>query len=202
MNLREQLLKQWKNISGNRYFRAVEDILLFLVITLAVHFGWRYWAYGLHYAPVAREIIAASQFTVHQLVIQTSWILDHLFGVGLTRDGNILWFDNSYGLSINDSYSGFKQIAQFVLLMLLFPGPWKHKAWFIPAGMIILYLTNLFRLLMLGLTLNYIPQHHHLIHGYLLRALFYVVIFLLWVYWVSRFRKKPQKPIRTQPTSE
>jgi exosortase/archaeosortase family protein len=179
-----------RNILSNKYFKAIQDVLLFILITMAIHFAWRFWSIRLEYAPVAGSMAALSDGTIGWLVVQTSWILDHIFRIPFYVDGNILWFDNKYGLSVNESCSGIKQIAQFVLLMILFPGPWKQKAWFIPLGITIVYLTNVVRLVLLGLTLDLIPAHQHVIHRYLLRAMFYVVIFFLWVWWVNRFCRK------------
>jgi exosortase/archaeosortase family protein len=188
----------YKKILNNRYFHAIEDILLFLIITLAIHFAWRFWAYRLVYAPFEEEMQAALQLTIHQLNLQTCWVLTHIFSVPFTFQNNVIWFSNAWGLDINGSCSGFKQIAQFALLMVLFPGPWKHKSWFIPSGMAIIYLVNLVRLILLALTINNIPHHVGFIHHYLLRLMFYVVIFVLWLAWVKFFYKKELKS-KTDP---
>jgi exosortase/archaeosortase family protein len=75
--------------------------------------------------------------------------------------------------------------------MLFFPGPWIHKLWFIPLGLIITHLVNVFRIDSLVIILDYYPQHWHFTHDYILRPFFYVVMFGLWVFWVEKIT--PQK---------
>jgi len=97
------------------------------------------------------------------------------------------YFQNHSSLSIVPSCSGIKQILQFALLILLYPGPWKHKAWFIPFGIIIIHLTNVFRLSSLCIVMANWPVHWRFIHDYPARIIFYIVIFSLWVIWNDRF---------------
>ncbi|HTX89089.1 MAG TPA: archaeosortase/exosortase family protein [Bacteroidales bacterium] len=195
MSAWEKIEQGWHKVEQNRYFLAVEDILIFLVLTLAIHYAWRFWAYHLNYAPFEKEMDSLLGFLIHQLNLQTAWVFDHLVPVPYSFHDGSFWFPNGWGMNINGSCSGLKQIVQFGLLMVLFPGPWKHKAWFIPAGMLLLHFVNLFRLILLALTLDHIPQHVYLIHHFLLRLLFYIVIFGLWLMWIRYFypgRSKPQ----------
>jgi exosortase family protein XrtF len=103
-----------------------------------------------------------------------------------TQD-RILYFANSCSVRIVPSCSGVKQMIQFLLLILLYPGPWKHKAWYIPAGLIMIHLTNVFRLSGLCIVMANWPDHWKMAHDYPFRFIFYVVIFFLWVIWNDRF---------------
>ncbi len=183
----QKLTENIKNFISGRYFRAVSDILLFIIITLAIHYAWRFWSIRLGYSPFGNEMAALEQYFIGELTAQTSWFLDHIFSVSFTVQGNVIWFPDQWGLSVNPSCSGIKQIAQFALLMVLFPGPWKHKAWFIPSGMIVIYLVNVIRLVQLALTIRYLPDHIYIIHHWFLRAMFYVAIFILWLVWTKYY---------------
>ena len=78
--------------------------------------------------------------------------------------------------------------------MTFFPGPWKHKAWFIPLGLVVIHLVNIFRISGLSILLIYFPEHWQFTHDYIWRPFFYVVMFLLWVWWVEKFRdRKPEE---------
>jgi exosortase/archaeosortase family protein len=77
-------------------------------------------------------------------------------------------------------------MIQFVLLFLIFPGPWRKKLWFIPLGLLIVHLTNLFRIAGLSVVTVTVPEYWDFSHDYLFRPFFYVVIFLLWVWWVEK----------------
>jgi exosortase/archaeosortase family protein len=102
--------------------------------------------------------------------------------------------NNGY-VAVNESCSGLKIFLQFTVLMILFPGPWKHKLWYIPAGLIILHLTNIFRIVGLAQVTISLPQYWDFSHDYFFRPLFYVVIFTLWVIWVEYFYTKKEPEI-------
>ncbi len=59
-------------------------------------------------------------------------------------------FTNECSVRIVPSCSGIKQMLQISLLLIIYPGPWKHKLWFIPMGMVIIHFTNIIRLAGLG----------------------------------------------------
>jgi exosortase/archaeosortase family protein len=105
----------------------------------------------------------------------------------MTPDTNQTMNFGKYGfIHINESCSGLKPILQFILLMILYPGPWKKKLWFIPMGVVIVHLTNLFRIIGLSVVIVTEPQYWHFSHDNLFRPFFYVIIFLLWVWWVEK----------------
>ena len=182
-------------LTGPEY-KKIREIFLFMLITVMIHFAWRFWERQISYFPIQDWMISAVEFTKRTLFIQTAWMLDHLVHIHYRAEQPVLWFDNTWGLSVNDGCTGFKQIAQFMLLILFFPGSWKNKIWFIPLGMFIVYLTNLFRLLSISLVLNYMPKHSLFIHDNVLRSLFYVVIFVLWLLWVNKFAGKKKEVIQ------
>jgi exosortase/archaeosortase family protein len=78
----------------------------------------------------------------------------------------------------------------FSLLIIFITGQWKHKAWFIPVGIVILHLTNVFRIICLVVIAMHWPQQIHYAHDNLLRILYYIVIFGLWVVWVEKIAYK------------
>ena len=82
--------------------------------------------------------------------------------------------------------------------MLIFPGPWKHKAWYIPAGLVIIEWTNVVRICGVLLMQVWWPNIHihlfgndintfRLAHDYIFKVFFYLIIFLMWVLWVEKF---------------
>jgi len=55
---------------------------------------------------------------------------------------------------------------------------------------VIIHLVNVFRISGLSILLLYFPKHWQFTHDYIFRPFFYVVMFLLWVWWVEKFRNK------------
>jgi exosortase/archaeosortase family protein len=100
---------------------------------------------------------------------------------------NVIHFNaNHHAMNVNESCSGFKQMWQVLVLFLFFPGPWKHKLWFIPMGMFSMFLVNVLRIVGLSFAMIYWPEQWDFIHLWILRPFYYVVIFILWVLWVEK----------------
>ena len=171
---------------------VLRDVAIFVIITLAVHFGYRYWANQAHYWPVQRQMNKAHDFFTGKVYNQSVWLIDNVLNIPIRTDdeGRVMYFENGGYIGINHGCSGLKPMLQFILLMLLFPGPWRHKAWFIPMGVFIVHLTNLFRITGLSVVTISIPEYWDFAHDNLFRPFFYVVIFFLWVWWTERFRSK------------
>ncbi|MCK9421302.1 MAG: exosortase/archaeosortase family protein [Bacteroidales bacterium] len=176
-------------------YRQVRGVLWFVVITLGIHYSYRFWAQNFHYWPIQLWMNDMTRAMATLVFDQSVWVNRHLLNISMTFTGQCMWFDNGSGISINSSCSGDKQIIQFALLMLLYPGPWKHKLWFIPMGMIIVHLTNILRIVLLSVISNFEPQWMKIAHDTVLRAMFYVVIFALWVWWVERVGKSDRREV-------
>ena len=169
-------------------------VFWFCLITITIHILWRLWAHRTHYWPIEEEMSAAGLALAHVAYEQSSWFIIHILGTDITMSGHTMYFPNNGFIGINPGCSGLKPIVQFVLLMMIFPGPWKRKIWFIPMGIVIVHLTNLFRIIGLSVVMMNWPEQWHFSHDYLFRPFFYVVIFGLWVLWVERLMEgKRQK---------
>jgi exosortase/archaeosortase family protein len=172
---------------------VLKDVVIFMIITLTIHYTYRFWANSAHYWPVSTQMNVAHDKMATIVFNQSVWIIDHVLHIPVsTNENRTILFQNRGFIAINESCSGLKPILQFVLLMLIFPGPWKHKAWFIPMGIVIVHLTNLFRITGLAVVTITIPEFWKFAHDYLFRPFFYVVIFFLWVWWTEKFRHRTE----------
>lgn len=170
---------------------VLKDVIIFVIITLTIHYGYRFWANTAHYWPVEKQMNTAHDKMSWVVFNQSVWLIDHVLKIPITTDETrTIHFQNNGFIAINHGCSGLKPILQFLLLMLLFPGPWKHKTWFIPMGIVIVHFTNLFRITGLAVVTVTIPDYWDFAHDNLFRPFFYVVIFFLWVWWAEKFRKK------------
>ncbi len=114
------------------------------------------------------------------------WFID---GVRLLY-GRLITFQNGNGISIVWGCTAVKQAALFVLIMLFARGPWKHKLWFVPLSLCLIYLFNLFRIVMIALLVMNHPDWFDLLHSYIFKYLFYAFLFLIWVIWAECFAEK------------
>lgn len=176
---------------------AFRDVAIFMIILLFFHVMWRSYIRDI----LSVEFISQSaNWLAVQVYVESRWVLeflgvkvtpfDQLFiGEGL-RSNVFYHAENNGYVSVNSSCSGLKQFYQWFFLMVLFPGPWKHKLWFIPSGLIIIHIVNVFRILTMVFVTIYLADYWDFIHDWILRPFFYVVMFLLWVWWNEKFYLK------------
>ncbi len=170
-------------------YRPFINVGLFVIITLGIHFLYRYWA-GLNYPPIGNQMNALHAYFADMVYRQSAWLVQHVLGMDIKLLDNTMYWPNGGYITVNEGCSGVKQIIQFVLLMLFFPGPIRKKLWYIPMGMLIIYMVNIFRILVLAEVLVHAPDYWQFTHDSIVRPFFYVVIFALWVFWVEKMQTK------------
>ena len=183
----DKYLVQYHQFEKGKYGFIV-DITLFIAITYVFHMVFRYYASEIMSIPF---ILASGNWLADAVYGVSLWINQNIIGMEIvTRPGNQMWFKNGHWIYVNSSCSGLKQFYQVLILFVLFPGPWKHKLWFIPFGFLVMFATNVFRIVVLSLIMAWRPEYWDFSHTWILRPFFYVVLFALWVLWVEKFRKK------------
>ena len=173
----------------------VIDLMLFALITIFFHRLW--WDFA-RIIKAFGPVNLTADWLADRVFDASLWINRHLLNLHITtEEPNYMWFSNGGYVQVNESCSGLKQFYQIIVLFVLFPGPWKHKLWFIPMSIIIMHLVNVLRIVVLSIMVLWRPDYWHFTHDWILRPGFYVVIFALWVWWIEKFRQKP----RTLPTA-
>lgn len=178
-------LKIWIEKNG---LQSLVDVALFFIILLTFHFLWRevFIKYLVH-----MDFYRNTSDIFEVLVFKQSyWFNVNVLGLNITPVDNTMHFPKNGYIAITGGCSGLKQFYQWIILMLLFPGPWKHKAWFIPLGLLITHAVNLFRIIGLSIVLINWSEYWQWSHDWLFRPFFYIVMFMLWVWWVEKFKNK------------
>jgi exosortase family protein XrtF len=82
--------------------------------------------------------------------------------------------------------NGLVLYALFGGFVLAFPGPWRSKLWFIPAGMAMIWVLNVLRVGALALNHYYAHDSVDFNHHYTFTFIVYACIFGLWMLWARR----------------
>jgi len=163
-----------------------------MIIIVFFHKLW--WTWGLKNLLLNYfSFTELEQVMAHQVFLPSAWFVEHIIGYDIKTLNNTLYFPNNGYIAVEGSCSGLKQFYQWIFLMLLFPGPWKQKLWYIPMGFLVIHLTNIFRIIVLSVVVMNWPQHWDFIHEWIMRPFFYVVIFVMWVIWIEKFRYPKKK---------
>lgn len=172
------------------------DVALFIILIMSFHYLYLLWQH-FGYWPLGETINRLFVDASTLLFNQCCWTLQHIFGQDIET------FQHTIRVMNNDDYwsyvtvapecTSLKQWLHWLFLMLLFPGPWKHKLWYIPLGLVIIELTNVLRVTGILLLLIPFPENFDFFHNYIFKIFFYVIIFLMWMIWEEKFRLKKKK---------
>ena len=177
---------------------SMVNVGLFVVLIVSFHFIYLGWQ-AMGYWPFAKAVQRLMVWSVDLLYSQCCWVLDHVFRLNITTlsPQRLIAAVNKDGgwarIVVAPECASLKQWLHWIFLMVLFPGPWKHKLWYIPLGLVIVEWTNVVRIC--GIVLMQIPwpNSFHIAHDYIFKVFFYLVIFLMWVVWVEKFKNRQTK---------
>lgn len=112
--------------------------------------------------------------------------------IEITRDlviTKLTDFGPTHGTWIGEPCNGIKVMGLFAIFILAFPGEWKHKIWYIPLGIVIIHISNAFRVSALTIIEAKWPKYLDFNHNVTFQVLIYGIIFLIWFIWVQKFSK-------------
>lgn len=89
-------------------------------------------------------------------------------------------------VSVGDPCNGLLMYALFAGFVVAFPGPGRHKLWFVPAGILAIYALNVGRVALLALNHAYWYHSVDFNHHYTFTFVVYGAIGALWMLWARR----------------
>jgi exosortase family protein XrtF len=128
---------------------------------------------------------------VENIIFSSEAILS-LLGFSLiphTADETIIrtiGIDGGHHLWVGDNCNGLVLFALFAGFVIAFPGKLKHKAWFIPLGIVSIHLVNVLRIVGLSIINRYYPEYLDFNHTYTFTVIVYSFVFGLWYIWATK----------------
>jgi exosortase family protein XrtF len=147
-----------------------------------------YLAWYLLYVLVIKPHTHIDEKLVSLLVANAAFILKLLgFTVytSIEEDMQLIGIDGSHPVWIGSPCNALTLFMFFALFVIAFPGDVKRKVWFVPLGIIIIHVMNVFRIIGLAMINYYAPAYLAFNHTYTFTILVYGVIFCLWMWWVN-----------------
>ncbi len=180
----------WLN---QKEIQPIKLVGIFILLLMSFHYFYGFWSSHAFY-PFHEEVDKLFVFASKILFDHSAWLVKHVFKLDHTTREQTIWVvtnqDTWAYVEVSPGCTSLKQWLHFIFIMLLFPGPWKHKIWFIPMGVLVIHGVNIVRVVGLALTLVPWPTRFDFFHDYIFKSFFYFMIFVLWVVWVEVFYKK------------
>lgn len=155
------------------------DIAIFLYKVLGIYICW-YLIYDLWLLPDG----TLDRWLVYNIVDVSSTLLQ-VFNYDVYWQGRLIGLYGTSGVILVNGCSGISAIGLFVGFVVAYPGRWIPRLSFILVGIGVIYLVNIMRIMGLVITQKNWPGLFNFMHDYSTTAIFYLVIFLLWVIWVN-----------------
>lgn len=177
-----------------------KSVLYFIIILLASHFFWKFFVIGDESNDVVRFLgmnVSYPFIVMSEHIANLTHKVLNFIGYETTLYPNNVVRHNESLRSVWVIWgcSGIKQAYIFFCIIAFYKGPWKHKLWYIPLGLIVVYLFNNFRIIFITAIIDKYPAQFHLWHEYIMKYAFYGIIFLMWVLWNEKFVKNNAKPV-------
>ncbi len=177
-------------------------IIYFVVLLMLSHFFWKFTVIGDETETVVTffgmNISAPFNFMADHVANATARVLRMVgYQISLSAD-HVVRHDNNVAVRVVWACTGLKQAYIFVCIIAFYRGTLKNKLWFIPLGLVVVYLFNIFRIAAITALIKNHPEWFYLLHEHVFKYLFYVIIFGMWIFWEEVVSKKTVQPKNNQ----
>jgi len=103
-----------------------------------------------------------------------------------------IFLNDRWIVNIVEGCNGMSIIILFTAFVWALPASWRQKLLFSLAGVAVIWLINIVRIWILGLTYYYKPQWFDLMHRVIFPGMLYGTVILLWIYWARLVKHRWQ----------
>lgn len=155
------------------------EITQFLVKVFCIYLVW-YLVYELWILPngIIDEPLSKNIASVSAGILT-------FFGEDVFLYGRVVGLYGTPGGEIVDGCNGIAAIGLFLGFIYAYPGSWMPRIYFSIFGIAVIYLVNVARIVGLSYIQLYWPSGFDFTHDYSTTAIFYFVIFILWMIWAN-----------------
>lgn len=89
-------------------------------------------------------------------------------------------------LNVYEGCNGINVMIVFVAFIFAFGGKISRIAWFVPVGIVVIYIANLVRVTGLYFIAEFWKEYFYYIHKYIFTAFLYLIVFVLWWVWIEK----------------
>jgi exosortase family protein XrtF len=176
--------------SGNRLL--VRFLIVATTLYLAWFFGYEQWLAhdGRLDALLCRQIAQGAAAVLRAAGFTASISTEH---------ASLLLLNSNPAVVVGPPCNGLVLYALFSGFVVAFPGVWLRKLWYIPAGIVGIWVLNVLRVVALALNHEYAPGSLDFNHHYTFTFVVYAFIFGLWMLWAKKLADPRAVPANAIP---
>lgn len=169
-----------------KYQTVLKFILTFLLVYFVLTISYKFylqWSTGEKFYPDYLTHIVAQQSAdlLHDLDYRAQ-VVPHPDEPSLK-----LIINEKYVARIIEGCNSVSVIILFISFIIAFSGDFKLTFLYILSGSVLIYIANLFRVVILAAGLYHYPWRKDILHTVIFPGIIYGMVCLLWVFWVNRF---------------
>ena len=103
---------------------------------------------------------------------------------------SLIEINDSSQVCVGTGCSGIELFLIFAVFIILFRGRSYHSTWYIPGGIVLISILNIFRIVALSLIVIYNPEYLDFNHKYTFTIIVYGFVIALWLHWMNRYYEK------------
>ena len=167
-------------------------VIQFLVKFFVVYFSLT-GLYSFYLKSTQQKETVFSCSPVTKMVTDHSEIVAELFGYDIYTDQNyqelsfMFMVNEKYVVRIVEGCTSVSIMILFLAFIIAFSGSVKATILYGFFGLILIYATNIFRIVALSLIIYHRPEYQEIMHSLFFPAVIYGMVFLLWIVWVNKF---------------
>lgn len=172
----------------NKNKKIIHFLLRFVLSYLVLYLAYSYY---LSKTQQTQAIFACAPIT--NTVAKHTEMMASLFNYTIVTNQNSnelslnILIDNKPVLRLIEGCNGISIIILFIAFIIAFKGSIKHTVLFALVGSILIYILNIFRIVVLTIAMAKHPQYQDFLHQIIFPLFIYGIVFLLWIIWVNKF---------------
>ncbi len=172
-------------------YNANKKAAEFVLKIAAVYIAWKFFSHFFFDAPVfvnfKNQLGEATAFVAYGM-------LKPFLGQEVTMYPRVVILAGARGIYVADLCLAIPAMVMFTAFISVFSGRAIHKLWFIPMGLLGIFLINSLRIASLAYIQRYsTPDVFHFVHNYAYVAVVYSFIFLMIKVWMDKFYEVPNQ---------
>ena len=169
-----------------KYKPVIKFILTFLLVYGLLSLAYSYYLDfskgGSYYPDFFTSLVAEQSQNLLEVVGYKTQMMPHPDEPSVK-----VLIEDKYVARVIEGCNGISVIILFIAFIIAFAGKFKTTFIYILTGTVLLYVVNLFRIVILSIGLYHYPWREAVLHSVVFPAIIYGMVFLLWMFWVNRF---------------
>ncbi len=169
------------------FLQFLGKFLLSYLLLLLLYQGILYYSVQNKKMDFITTHVSKQSFQILNMILPESALIQ-----GKISGNYMISINNKYAVTIIEGCNGVSVMILFAAFVIGFSRGFGKTSKFLIMGIIILYIMNILRIVILTIGIHYYPDHGNLFHEIIFPLIIYGTVLMLWLYWVKNYNYAPK----------